>query len=173
MRYSQIRKMDISNGLGVGASLFVQGCHFHCKGCFNKETWDFNGGQQYTKDTKQTIVKLLQQPQFTRFSILGGEPLEECNLCSLLNLIDEIKEQLPHIKIWVYTGYTYENLLARQKGQKTTYLGDILAKIDVLVDGQFIQEQKDIAYPFAGSTNQRVIDMNKTREKGEVILLDL
>lgn len=170
MRYARIRKMDISNGLGVGVSLFVQGCHFHCPECFNKETWDFNGGQEYTKKTTETILELLDQPQITRFSILGGEPLEPCNLYPLSIVINAIKKEKPDIKIWLYTGYTYENLLVRKERENINYLTFILNNIDVLVDGQFIQEKKDISYKYAGSTNQRVIDLNKTIDSNIVEL---
>ena len=178
MRYAQIRKMDISNGLGVGVSLFVQGCHFHCKGCFNSETWDFNGGKEYTQETIETILKLIEPDYITRFSALGGEPLEKCNWQDLGNLIIKIKQQKPDIKIWIYTGYTYEYLTKLYPGHiggpaPDMYLGIILNNIDVLVDGQFQEDKKDLTYPFAGSTNQRVIDMNKTREQGKIVLLGI
>lgn len=162
MRYASIRKMDISNGLGVGVALFVQGCHFHCPECFNKETWDFSNGEEYTEDTAKIIFSLLDQPQITRFSILGGEPLEPCNLFQLSVLINSIKKRKPDIKIWLYTGFTYEDLMIRKNKEYTDYLSFILDNIDVLVDGQFLQEKKDITYKYAGSTNQRIIDMNKT-----------
>ena len=160
MRYAQIRKMDISNGLGVGASLFIQGCHFHCKNCFNPETWDFEGGKEYTKKTQQTLLKLIEPEYITRFSILGGEPLEPQNHFELAKLINLIKQKRPDIKIWIYTGYIYENLI----NQESTYLEYILNNIDVLVDGQFQEDKKDLTYPFAGSTNQRIWKKNA---KGE------
>lgn len=183
MQYAQIRKMDISNGLGVGASLFVQGCHFHCKNCFNPETWDFNGGKEYTQETKETILKLIEPEYITRFSILGGEPLEPQNSFRLAELINLIKRKRPDIKIWVYTGYTIENLYSRcyctigEDSEATPsqcrYLRYILNSIDVLVDGQFQEDKKDLTYPFAGSTNQRVINMQESREQNKVVLLDI
>lgn len=169
MRYAQIRKMDISNGLGVGASLFIQGCHFHCKNCFNPETWDFEDGKEYTKETQQTLLKLIEPEYITRFSILGGEPLEPQNHFELAKLINLIKQKRPDIKIWVYTGYIYENLVSKE----STYLEYILDNIDVLVDGQFQEDKKDLTYPFAGSTNQRVIDMRKTRKQNKIVLVDI
>lgn len=169
MRYAQIRKMDISNGLGVGAALFVQGCHFHCKNCFNPETWDFDGGKEYTEETQQTILKLIEPEYITRFSILGGEPLEPQNHFELAKLINLIKEKRPDVKIWVYTGYTYENLVNKE----STYVEYLLNNIDVLVDGQFQEDKKDLTYPFAGSTNQRVIDMQESRKQNKVVLLDM
>ena len=179
MRYAQIRKMDISNGLGVGVSLFVQGCHFHCKGCFNSETWDFNGGEEYTEEkTLPTILELIEPDYITRFSLLGGEPLEDKNLWYITRLIMEIKKKRPDIKIWIYTGYTYEQLLKRRNDENNlpalrTEMDWILEDVDVLVEGQFQEDKKDLTYPFAGSTNQRVIDMNKTREQGKIVLLDI
>lgn len=183
MRYAQIRKMDISNGLGVGASLFIQGCHFHCKNCFNPETWDFNGGKEYTQETKETILKLIEPEYITRFSILGGEPLEPQNSFHLAELINLIKRKRPGIKIWVYTGYTIENLYSRcystigEDSEATPsqcrYLRYILNSIDVLVDGQFQEDKKDLTYPFAGSTNQRVINMQESREQNKIVLLDI
>lgn len=183
MRYAQIRKMDISNGLGVGASLFIQGCHFHCKNCFNPETWDFNGGKEYTQETKETILKLIEPEYITRFSILGGEPLEPQNSFHLAELINLIKRKRPDIKIWVYTGYTIENLYSRcystigEDSEATPtqcrYLRYILNSIDVLVDGQFQEDKKDLTYPFAGSTNQRVINMQESREQNKIVLLDI
>ena len=169
MRYAQIRKMDISNGLGVGASLFIQGCHFHCKNCFNPETWDFECGKEYTKETQQTLLKLIEPEYITRFSILGGEPLEPQNHFELAKLINLIKQKRPDIKIWIYTGYIYENLV----NQKSIYLEYILSNIDVLVDGQFQEDKKDLTYPFAGSTNQRVIDVQKTLQQNKIVLLDI
>lgn len=183
MRYAQIRKMDISNGLGVGASLFVQGCHFHCKNCFNPETWNFNGGEEFTQDTVDTILKLIEPEYITRFSILGGEPLEPQNSFHLAELINLIKRKRQDIKIWVYTGYTIENLYSRcystigEDSEATPtqcrYLRYILNSIDVLVDGQFQEDKKDLTYPFAGSTNQRVISMQETRKQNKIVLLDI
>ena len=176
MRYAQIRKMDISNGLGVGVSLFVQGCHFHCKDCFNPETWDFNGGKEYTQETEETILKLIEPEYITRFSILGGEPLEPRNLLDLAELIVDIKIIKPDIKIWLYTGYEYEWLRFESATSilEDRYLLQIILKnIDVLVDGQFQEDKKDLTYPFAGSTNQRVINIQETRKQNKIVLLDI
>lgn len=181
MRYAQIRKMDISNGLGVGAALFVQGCHFRCKGCFNPETWSFAGGKEYTQETHDKILELIEPEYITRFSILGGEPLEYCNVAELNNLIDDIKAKRPDIKIWVYTGYKIEDLIelllfnspTRENYYPDTYnLIKVLDKIDYLVDGQFQEDKKDLTYPFAGSTNQRVIDMKKSKYRCKLVLFN-
>lgn len=177
MRFAQIREMDISNGPGIGVSLFVQGCHFHCKNCFNPETWDFNGGKKFTEETEDTILALIKPEYIERFSILGGEPLEDRNLLDLANLIVNIRIEKPEIKIWLYTGFTYEWLnfisVTSASRNERDFLQIILKEIDVLVDGQFQENKKDLTYPFAGSTNQRVIDMNETRKQGKIVLLDI
>lgn len=145
--------------------------HFHCKNCFNPETWNFNGGKEFTDKEVNTILELIEPEYITRFSILGGESLESCNLFELAKLINLILQKKPNIKIWVYTGYTYEELLEREKSLQ--YLKFILNNIDVLVDGQFQEDKKDLTYPFAGSTNQRIIDMRETREQNRIVLLDI
>ena len=174
MRYFQIRSMDISNGIGVGASIFLSGCHFRCKNCHNQELWDFNSGNEYTNDTKNKILNAIQPKWVERFSILGGEPLETINLKELLALIENIKILRPDIKIWIYTGYTYEQLQERIKKNKDDYyLEPILRFADVLVDGPFIQEKKDLTLAFKGSSNQRVIDLQKTHAANDIVLLDI
>ena len=157
--------------------------HFHCKNCFNPETWDFNGGKEYAEETQQTILKLIEPEYITRFSILGGEPLEPQNSFRLAELINLIKRKRPDIKIWVYTGYTIENLYSRcyctigEDSEATPsqcrYLRYILNSIDVLVDGQFQEDKKDLTYPFAGSINQKVINMQESRKQNKLVLLDI
>lgn len=174
MRYYQIRSMDISNGCGIGASMFTSGCHFHCPHCHNQELWDFNSGKEYDTDAKNKILKAIQPSWIERFSILGGEPLETTNLKELLALIENIKAVRKDIKIWIYTGYTYEQLQERIKNnQDDYYLEPILKLSDVLVDGPFIQEQKDLTLAFKGSSNQRVIDLQKTSTANDIVLLDI
>lgn len=158
MRYAAIRPFDVSNGTGLGVALFIQGCSLHCKGCFQPETWDFNGGQEFTQEAKEKIFDYLRQPGITRFTILGGEPLEECNLFELSKLIHQIRDQFPHIKIWLYSGYTTEQLAQRiREQQEVHYLKYILNNIDVLVAGPFIEEEKDLSLKWCGSRNQEVI----------------
>lgn len=174
MRYFQIRSMDISNGIGIGTSVFLSGCHFNCKNCHNQELWDFNSGNEYTNDVKNKILKTIQPKWVERFSILGGEPLETINLKELLALIENIKVLRPDIKIWIYTGYTYEQLQERIKKNKDDYyLEPILRLADVLVDGPFIQEKKDLTLVFKGSSNQRIIDLQKTHATNDIVLLDI
>lgn len=175
MRYASIRKMDISNGEGLGVALFVQGCYFHCKNCFNKETWDFNGGNELTFKEIEELLHHLSKPQYTRLSILGGEPLTKENITGVSAICRFVKEFIPGKKIWVYTGNKAEDI-----GLDLYYLNsdplanycrkEIFPYIDILVDGQYVDELKDMSYPWAGSTNQRVIDVQKSLEKDEMVL---
>lgn len=149
MRYALMRKMDISNGAFVGVSLFVQGCHFHCKNCFNQETWDFKGGHEWTKKTKEKFLELANKQYIKRVSILGGEPLAEENVKDVVDLMKTIKEIYPDKDIWVYSGYTIEAI-------KKRCLDDILKYADVIVDGQYIDELRDIRLKWRGSSNQKI-----------------
>lgn len=175
MRYASIRKMDISNGEGLGVALFVQGCHFHCKNCFNKETWDFNGGKEMTMWDVLELLRPLTNPQYTRLSILGGEPLASENLSGVSTICKFVKEFMPSKKIWVYTGNKAEDigldLHCLNSNPLANYCRkEILPYIDVLVDGQYVDELKDMSYPWAGSTNQRVIDVKISICANKVIL---
>ena len=179
MRYASIRKMDISNGEGLGVALFVQGCHFHCKNCFNKETWDFNGGKELTTWDVLELLRPLTNPQYTRLSILGGEPLAKENRDGVSAICKFVKEFMPDKKIWLYTGNKAEDIgldLAEfSRRRRTSHLMydcrlEILPYIDVLVDGQYVDELKDMSYPLAGSTNQRVVDVQKSLERNVVVL---
>ena len=153
MRYNIIRKMDISNGEGVGISLFCQGCSFHCKNCFNKETWDFKGGKEWTDEIKEKFIKLAEFDHISRISILGGEPLHDNNVEDIFSLCKELKGKYPNKKIWLYSGHTIEELLASEN--KLKY--EVLQYIDVLIDGRYIHELRDVNCKWKGSTNQRVI----------------
>lgn len=164
MRYASIRKLDISNGEGLGVALFTQGCPFHCKNCFNPETHDFDGGKEYTIDTKNAIVSLINRAQIKRFSILGGEPLIERNKEDMIDLCSSIKEIRPDIKIWVYTGNIFENV-------KDDWYELLYNYVDVLVDGPYVDSKRDLRLKFRGSSNQRVIDVHKTYCEDKVIEL--
>ena len=165
MRYAQIRSMDISNGTGIGVSLFVQGCHFHCKDCFNSETWDFSGGKSWTEDSKKIFLISVLRAYIERVSILGGEPLADENFSDVLDLVQTIHERFSEKKIWIYTGYTWEELLNDEQKK------EILPYINVLVDGRFQTDLKDLSLKFKGSSNQRVIDVQESLKSKEVILL--
>lgn len=162
MRYASIRSMDISNGSGIGVAAFVQGCHMHCTGCFNQETWDFNGGKEWTEEVENKFLEIANKSYITRVSILGGEPLAVENCKDVYNLCKRIKHELPNKKIWVYTGYTYENLSDEQL--KSVCISD------VLVDGSYVESQKDMTLHYKGSKNQRVINIPETLKQNKVVL---
>lgn len=147
MNYCGLNKNDIANGEGVRVSLFVSGCRNHCKGCHNPEAWEFSYGKPFTKETEDEIIKALSHPWIQGLSVLGGEPCEEENERVLLPLLKKIWWEMPEKDIWLFSGYTYEML----QGE------DILRYVDVLVDGPFLMEQRDISLPFRGSRNQRIL----------------
>ena len=151
MNYAKIKKVDIANGPGVRVSLFVSGCRNHCKGCFNPETWDFDYGRPFTRETEDEIIEALRPSWIQGLSILGGEPTEEENAAVLIPFLKRVRAVLPDKDIWLYSGYTYEAL--RDK--------EILSLADVLVDGPFLLEQKDAGLAFRGSRNQRIIDLKE------------
>lgn len=181
MRIAQIRSLDISNGDGVGIAIFVQGCpEPHCKNCFNPETWDFSGGTEWTQETIKQIMKLVDKPYIKRVSLLGGEPLAEENVEGVLAFLHSLKEAFHDSKkIWLYSRYVFEYLMEGvgfDKYGPFFFLGvdkeryEILQLCDVLVDGPYVDAQKDFNLKWRGSSNQRVIDLKKTFEKGEVVL---
>lgn len=178
MRYASIRSLDISNGEGVGVSLFVQGCPFHCKNCFNSDTWDFNGGKEWTEETKNKFMKLINRPYIKRVSFLGGECLAEQNLDEVLKLVQEIRISFPDKIIWLYTGYQWNKIMLPiptiTDDLHTIEITDkrkkIISNIDVLVDGEYIDEQKDLTLKFRGSKNQRVIDVKQSLAQNKIIL---
>ena len=162
MRYASIRSMDISNGEGVGVSLFVQGCHFHCKNCFNQDTWDFSGGKEWNREIEDEFMKLVNRPYIKRVSLLGGEPLADENVIDIRRLINRIKTECPDKKIWCYTGYTWEQIfpivnpyLNLTQAEMTRQ--NAVKNCDILVDGRFVEEEKDLSLEFRGSKNQRII----------------
>lgn len=154
MRYAKIANYDVANGSGLRTTLFVQGCPHHCKGCFNPNTWDFDGGMEYTEETTEKIIQLLNKPGIKGLSVLGGEPLAQGK--ELYEILKKIKTTMPDIDIWMWTGYIYEELDPVQK--------EIVSLVDVLVDGPFIEGKKDIRLKFRGSSNQRIIDIRKTKD---------
>ena len=154
MRYNTIKYNDIANAPGICVSVYLQGCPHHCNGCFNQETWDFNGGQEFTYNTLEEIIKKIKENDVKRnLCILGGEPLCPENQFLTNLIITEVRKVYPNIKIYVWTGYIYENLVEK----KEKLLQNILNNIDVLIDGPFIQEQRDITLAMRGSKNQRIL----------------
>lgn len=173
MRYALIREMDISNGCGIGISLFVQGCHFHCDGCFNPETWDFNGGKEWSEEVEKKFLNLASRPWVKRISILGGEPLAYENVETVYKLVREIREKFPDKMIWIYTGFRFEDIPIETTNSIQEYRYRAIANADVLVDGRFEANKKDLSLPFRGSTNQRLIDVQKSLQNGTVVLYDI
>lgn len=213
MRYAQIRSMDISNGEGVGVSLFVQGCNRHCFNCFNSETWNFNGGKEWTEETKNKFMELIDRPYIRRISILGGEPLAEQNLDDVLSLIKEIREKysisqnpnsenigkpkvledenskeirisFPEKSIWLYTGFQWNYIMNYQPVETDDFdyieesyndrlmekRKQIISLCNVVVDGEYIDEQKDLTLAYRGSKNQHVIDVKQSLAQNKMVL---
>lgn len=163
MRYNKIRKMDISNGPGIRVSIFMQGCAFNCKNCFNPETHDFNGGEEFTDKTIERIISLCANENVVGLSILGGEPMHPKNIDGTMRLAKAFKEKYPDKTIWAWTGYLFDEYLSDK---------EVCRYLDVVVDGQYVEELHNPSLKWKGSSNQRVIDVQKSLEEGKVVLLE-
>ena len=173
MHYGELKKCDIANGIGVRVTLFVSGCTNHCPDCFQPQTWDFGYGKEFTEDTKAEIFAELDKPFVNGLTVLGGEPFEPRNQRELLPLLREVKAKYPGKTIWCFTGFRLDDELLTDGSYPRCEATDaMLACIDVLVDGRFMKELKDISLQFRGSRNHRVIDMNRTRETGTICIWD-
>ena len=206
IHYASIRNLDISNGEGIGVALFVQGCHFHCYNCFNTETWDFNGGKEWTQEVKEKFLELIDRPYIKRVSILGGEPLADENLDDVLDLVTEINKRynfqkvdsvnpckmgvsevknsdrfrlsLPNKSIWLYSGYTWNQVMNPvitddfnpSRDELPHKRKEIVKQCTVMVDGKYIDSQRDISLKWRGSDNQRVIDIRQSLEQNRIVL---
>ena len=160
MRYNKIRKMDISNGPGVRVSIFMQGCNFNCKNCFNPETHDFSGGKEFTDETINRVLELCENKNVEGLSILGGEPMNPQNIEGTTKLAKAFKEKFPQKNVWAWSGYTFDNYLKDK---------EIAKYLDVVVDGQFIEEEKNPTLEWKGSSNQRVINVQESLKEGKII----
>ena len=169
MYYGEIKKCDIANGEGVRVSLFVSGCTHHCPGCFNQDTWEFDYGKEYTQETEKEILEALAPSYINGLSLLGGEPFEPRNQEALISLLRKVKERYPEKDIWCYSGYLFDKELLSESRARCEYTDEMLSMLDVLVDGRFVEALKDIRLVFRGSSNQRVIDVKKSLETGEII----
>ncbi len=167
MRVAALKMHDVANGVGIRVSLFVSGCNHKCKGCFNKEAWDFNYGEEYGEDTEKAIIEGLAQSYIKGFSLLGGEPFDPLNRHTLAPLLERIKERFPEKTVWCYTGYELDRELLAFDDELVKRM---LNNIDVLVDGRFVEEKKDLSLRFRGSSNQRIIDVRETLSSGQIIL---
>ena len=163
MRYNKIRKMDISNGPGVRVSIFMQGCAFHCKNCFNQETWDFKLGKEFASDTINKVLDLADKDYIVGLSILGGEPMHPLNIEGTTELAKAFKEKYPNKSVWVWSGFLFDKDLKDK---------EVLNYIDVLIDGQYKDELHDFRLKWCGSTNQRVIDVKKSLKQKKIVLFD-
>ena len=161
MRYSRIRKTDIANGPGIRVSIFMQGCAFHCKNCFNSETWDFTGGNEFNKKTIDTVLTLCSDEHISGLSILGGEPMHPKNILGTTKLAKSFKEKYPNKTLWIWSGFLFDKDLINKT---------ILKYVDVLVDGQYKDELHDFRLKWRGSANQRVIDVQKSLKRKKIIL---
>ena len=176
IHYASIRNLDISNGEGVGVALFVQGCPFnpHCYNCFNPDTWDFNGGKEWTQEVEDKLIELANRPYIKRLSILGGEPLADENLDGVLHLVDRFRLSFPNKSIWLYSGYQWSEIFNDEVYLTKECAGwkrrEIVKQCDVMVDGRYIDSQRNPSKKWAGSNNQRVIDIRKSLEQNKIIL---
>lgn len=174
MNYAAIKKTDTANGPGVRVSLFVSGCTHHCKGCFNSETWDFNYGMPYTEETENEIIDALSPAYIRGLSLLGGEPLEPANRTVLLGLLRRVRSLYPHKDVWCYTGYDFEKDLLEWMEEGRTDVEELLSLIDVLVDGEFVEEKKNLRLAFRGSENQRLLDVPASlKDKRAIVKKDI
>ncbi len=172
MNYAAIKKYDVANGPGVRVSLFVSGCTHHCPGCFNPETWDFQFGEPFDSDVMNDIIKALEPSYIKGFTLLGGEPFEYVNQQGVLPLLREIKNRFPHKDIWCFTGYDFERDILGDMVNKWPETKEMISYIDVLVDGEFKQDLKNLSLKFRGSSNQRLIKVQESLQANEIVLWD-
>lgn len=171
MNYAAIKDTDIANGEGVRISLFVSGCTHHCKNCFNKETWDFNFGQEFTEEVQNKLIQMLSPNYITGLTLLGGEPMEPQNQKGLLPFIKKVRETFNNTKtIWCYTGFIFDKDLVKNGRAYTENTDELLKNFDIMVDGPFVESLKDISLKFRGSSNQRIIDVKKSLQQNQVVL---
>ena len=171
MYYGEIKNCDVANGEGVRVTLFVSGCTNRCKNCFQPQTWDFAYGQPFTADTEQKLLEMLEPSYIRGLTVLGGEPFEPSNQRALLPFLRRVREQYPQKDIWCFSGFTYEELKREGSHPRCEATDDMLEQLDVLVDGRFVEELKDISLRFRGSSNQRLIDLKASRTAGELCFL--
>jgi anaerobic ribonucleoside-triphosphate reductase activating protein len=173
MNYAEIKYYDIANGIGIRTSLFVSGCTHFCKGCFNSVAWDFAYGNPFTEEVENAILKSLNDDYVDGLTLLGGEPFEPQNQAVLLPFLKKVKKSFPNKSIWCYTGYILEKDLLKPSRAKTVHTKEMLSLIDVLVDGPFIEEEKNISLRFKGSENQRIIDVQASLKENKTILFEI
>ena len=171
MYYGELKNCDIANGEGVRVTLFVSGCTNRCPHCFQPQTWAFDYGQPFTAETEEQLLAMLKPDYISGLTLLGGEPFEPANQEVLVPFLRRVRETYPNKTIWGFSGCTYEELLTPGSSHHCQWTEEMLSLLDVLVDGRFVEELKDISLRFRGSANQRLIDLNQTRQTGEIVLL--
>ena len=169
MNYATIKKHDVANGVGVRVSLFVSGCTHRCKGCFNAEAWDFSFGKEFTEETEREIVEALAPSYIAGLSLLGGEPFAPANQRALVKLLRRVRREYPQKTVWCYTGYLYDSDLCEGGRAHCEATDEMLSFIDVLVDGEFVEEKKDLKLQFRGSSNQRILDVKEGLKTGGLV----
>lgn len=170
MNYADIKRWDVANGPGIRVSLFVSGCTHRCKGCFNREAWDFDYGEPFTGETEEMILKELEKSYYRGLTLLGGEPFEYENQKVLAPFLKRVKEKFPDLSIWCYSGYLFDKEIIEGMLPKWKETKEMLDSIDVIVDGRFVEELKQVDLLFRGSSNQRLIDVKKSLKAGETVL---
>ena len=173
MNYADIKQYDVANGPGVRVSIFVSGCTHYCKGCFNEEAWDFNYGQPFTEETIQTVLDYMKPSYVKGLTVLGGEPMEPQNQPAVAELLKRVKEVYPEKSIWLFSGYDFEKDMLGRMSKEIPETKEILSCLEVLVDGEFVEELKNLSLRFKGSSNQRTILVQESLAAGEVVLYDL
>ena len=169
MNYADIKKIDVANGEVVRVSVFVSGCNHHCKGCFNQCAWDFNYGKKFTEKEEQQIIDYMNHDYISGLSLLGGEPLEPKNQEGLLPLVKKVKEKFPNKDIWCYTGFDFEKDVVEKMAKNNETTRELLKYIDIIVDGKFEEDKKDLKLQFRGSSNQKIVDVKKSLQTGQIV----
>ena len=169
MNYADIKKIDVANGEGVRVSVFVSGCNHHCKGCFNECAWDFNYGKEFSEKEEQQIIDYMNHDYISGLSLLGGEPLEPRNQEGLLPLVKKVKEKFPNKDIWCYTGFDFEKDVVEKMAKNNETTRELLKYIDIIVDGKFEEDKKNLKLQFRGSSNQKIVDVKKSLQTGQIV----
>ena len=169
MNYADIKKIDVANGEGVRVSVFVSGCNHHCKGCFNQCAWDFNYGKEFSEKEEQQIIEYMNHDYISGLSLLGGEPLEPKNQEGLLPLVKKVKEKFPDKNIWCYTGFDFEKDVVGKMAKNNETTRELLKYIDVIVDGKFEEDKRNLKLQFRGSSNQKIVDVKKSLQTGQIV----
>lgn len=169
MNYADIKRIDVANGEGVRVSVFVSGCNHHCKGCFNECAWDFNYGNKFTEKQEEEVLQDLDHDYISGLTLLGGEPLEPANQAGLLPLVKKAKEKFPDKKIWCYTGFDFEKDVVGKMAKQSDTTKELLKYIDVIVDGKFEEDKKDLKLKFRGSSNQRILDVQESLKENKPV----